>query len=132
MKAKMSMRIRYWAWTTIWAALVFASIVLMLIGLWRRIFFGYTAIPEFVEDLRVGNRFILAGSLASLGAVALALVQKYPWWVSVCVAAPAVLIGGVALMGPPNLAPHLAALFVLPAAFVGMLGGILRSGVPPR
>jgi hypothetical protein len=132
MKSKISMRIRYWAWTTVWAALVFASIVLMLIGLWRRIFFGYTAIPEFVEDLRVGNQFILAGSLASLLAAALTLVQKYPRWVSVCVAAPAVLIGGLALMGPPNLAPHLVAFFVLPAAFAGMLGGILRSGVTPR
>ena len=126
----MSFRFRYWVWTGFWAALVMASMAFMLMGLWRRIFFGYTPIPEFVEDLRVGNQFLLAGSGFSVAAAVQAWVQRYPRWVAACVAAPAVMIGGVALVTYPNLAPHLAAVFALPVAVAGLLGGILRWHQP--
>lgn len=120
-------KFQYWAWTTLWAVLVLASIVFMMMGLSRRTFFGYTPIPTFVEDLRVGNQLLQIGSALSIGTGIMAWVQGYPRWVALCVAAPAVLIGGVALVTYPNLAPHAAALFALPAALAGLWGGLTRG-----
>jgi hypothetical protein len=46
-----SIRRRGWPGVILWSILVLSSIVLMVIGLLRSTFFGFTAIPEFVEGI---------------------------------------------------------------------------------
>jgi hypothetical protein len=110
-----------------WAALVFVSIVMTGIALERTAFFVYTPVPELIERLRVGRLFMLAGSAASLAAAIWSQVRGNPLWVTICVASPAVLVGvATMIMTAPSLAPHIAGLFALPAAVVGLVGGLLH------
>lgn len=74
-----------------WAALVVVSVVLTSIALERTAFFVYEPVPANIERLRVGRLFMLAGSAASLAAAIWSQVRANPLWVTICVAAPAVL-----------------------------------------
>ncbi|WP_251045053.1 hypothetical protein [Arthrobacter sp. ISL-5] len=123
-----SIRRRGWPGVMLWSILVVSSIVLMVIGLLRSFFIGYTAIPEFVEDARVGSLYLLAGSAASLAAALWSFLRGYPHWVTACVAAPAVLIGGVALVWPYSLLRHIVAVVALPGAIAGIIGGMVDRG----
>lgn len=123
-----SIRRRGWPGVIPWALLVVASIVLMVIGLLRSTFFGFTPVPRFVEDARVGSLYLLAGSAASLAAALWSFLRGHPRWVTACVAAPAVLVGGIALLMPYSLARHLVALVALPGAVAGMIGGLMDRG----
>lgn len=118
-----------------WAALVVVSIVLTSIALERTAFFVYAPVPEFIERLRVGRLFMLAGSAASLAAAVWSQVRGNPLWVTICVAAPAALVGlATMIMTPPSLTPQIAGLFALPAALAGLIGGLLSRNqglVPP-
>lgn len=100
----------------------------MAIGLWRSMFFGFTPIPEFVEDARVGNLYLLGGSAASLAAAAWSFRRGHPHWVTVCAAAPAIMVGGVALVWPYSLLRHIVAAVALPGAIAGTVGGLLDRG----
>lgn len=109
-----------------WAALVIVSIVLTGIALERTAFFVYEPVPAFVERLRVGRLFMLTGSAASLAAAIWSQVRGNPLWVTICVAAPAVLVGlATMVMTPPSLAPHITGIVALPAAVAGLIGGLL-------
>ena len=109
-----------------WAALVLVSIVVTGIALERTAFFVYTPIPEFIERLRVGRLFMLAGSATSLAAAIWSQVRGNPLWVTICVAAPAALAGlATMIMTPPSLTPQLAGVIALPAALAGLVGGLL-------
>ncbi|WP_307073343.1 DUF4190 domain-containing protein [Arthrobacter pascens] len=106
-----------------------ASVVLMVTGLWRSMFIlGYQPIPEFVEDARVGNLYLLGGSAASLAAAVWSFRRGHPHWVTACVAAPAVVVGGVALVWPYSMLRQLVALLALPGAIAGTVGGLLDRG----
>jgi hypothetical protein len=108
-----------------WAALVIISIVLTGIALERMAFLAYVPAPDFIERLRVGRLFMLAGSATSLGAAIWSQVRGNRLWVTVCVAAPALLVGmATMIMTPPSLAPQIAGLFALPAALAGLIGGL--------
>jgi hypothetical protein len=109
-----------------WAALVLVSIVVTGIALERTAFFVYTPIPEFIERLRVGRLFMLAGSATSLAAAIWSQARGNPLWVTICVAAPAALVGlATMIMTPPSLTPQIAGLIALPAALAGLIGGLL-------
>ena len=109
-----------------WAALVVVSIVLTGIALERTAFFVYAPVPEFIERLRVGRLFMLAGSATSLAAAIWSQVRGNALWVTICVAAPAALVGmAMMIMTPPSLTPQIAGLFALPAALAGLIGGLL-------
>jgi hypothetical protein len=110
--------------------LVAVSLVLIVIGLDRSFFIiGYRAsVPEFREAARVGSLFILGGSAASLAAAVWSYLRGHPYWVTVCVAAPALVVGGIALMGPQSLLRHIGAVVALPAAVAGIIGGLLDRG----
>ena len=113
-----------------WAAVVVASIVLTAIALERTAFFVYTPDPESLERLRAGRLFMLAGSATSLAAAVWSQIRGNPLWVTVCVAAPAALVGlAMMIMVPPSLSPQIAGLIALPAALAGLIGG-LRSRNP--
>ncbi|MCB5292435.1 hypothetical protein [Arthrobacter sp. SO3] len=73
----------------LWAVLIAASMVLMSIGLWRAMFFGYMPDPALVEDLRVGSLYIFAGALASLAAAVRSVFLRHPRWAIGFVAASA-------------------------------------------
>jgi hypothetical protein len=111
-----------------WAVLVVVSIVLTGIALERTAFFVYAPVPEFIERLRVGRLFMLAGSATSLAAAIWSQVRGNPLWVTVCVAAPAALVGlATMIVTPPSLTPQIAGLFALPAALAGLIGGLLSG-----
>ena len=112
-----------------WAALVVVSIVLTGIALERTAFFVYEPFPEFVNRLRVGRLVMLAGSALSFTAAIWSQVRGNPLWVTICVAAPAALVGmSIMIMTPPSLTPQIAGLVALPAALAGLIGGLrLRS-----
>ena len=111
-----------------WAALVIVSIVLTGIALERTAFFAYTPVPEFIERLRAGRLFMLAGSATSLAAAIWSQARGNPLWVTICVAAPAALAGmAMMIMTPPSLTPQIAGLVALPAALAGLIGGLLPA-----
>ncbi|MET3718666.1 hypothetical protein [Arthrobacter sp. UYEF21] len=108
-----------------WAALVFVSIVVTATALERMAFFVYVSSPEFIERLRVGRLFMLAGSAASLAAAVWSQVRGNRLWVTICVAAPAALVGlATMIMTTPSLTPQIAGLVALPAALAGLIGGL--------
>lgn len=109
-----------------WAGLVVVSIVLTGIALERTAFFAYAPVPEFIERLRVGRLFMLAGSVTSLAAAVWSQIRGNPLWVTICVATPAVLVGlATMIVTPPSLAPQMTGLIALPAALAGLIGGLL-------
>jgi hypothetical protein len=113
-----------WVGTVIWALLVVTSIVLMTMGLMRALFFGYTPDPVFVEDARVGGLLILAGSVASVAAAVWSARRGDRPWITAFVAAPAVLVGGAALIAPNTLLRQLAAIAAFPLALAGLFAGL--------
>lgn len=117
----------WWRGRTLpWASLVVVSIVLTGVALERTAFVVYEPVPSFIERLRVGRLFMLAGSAASLAAAIWSQVRGNPLWVTVCVAAPAVLAGlATMITSPPSLAPQVAGVVALPAAVAGLTGGLL-------
>lgn len=109
-----------------WAGLVVISIVLTGVALERTALFVYAPVPEYIERLRAGRLFMLAGSVASLAAAIWSQIRGNPLWVTVCVAAPAVLAGLATMIAtPPSLTPQIAGLVALPAALAGLIGGLL-------
>jgi hypothetical protein len=115
-----------------WAGLVVVSIVLTGVALERTAFFVYEPVPAFIERLRVGRLFMLAGSAASLAAAIWSQVRGNPLWVTICVAAPAALAGlATMIMTPPSLAPQIAGIIALPAALAGLVGGLSASDRKP-
>lgn len=63
--------------------------------------------------------------MASLVAAPWSHFRRHRFWVTACVAAPAVVVGGVSLMMSNSLLPHVIGAVALPAAFMGLVGGIL-------
>lgn len=113
----------------LWALLVVASVVLIATGLWRSMFIlGYQPVPGLEEDARAGSLYILGGSAASIAVAAWSFLRGHPHWVTACVAAPAIVVGGVALIWPHSMFRHLVALFALPGGMVGMVGGLVDRG----
>jgi hypothetical protein len=123
-----SIRRRGWPGVILWALLVILSIVLMARGLWISTFIGFIPEPGLVEDARIGSRYLLSGSAASLTAALWSYRRGHPLWVTLFVAAPAILIGGIALLMPYSLARHLAAAVALPVAVAGITGGLVDRG----
>lgn len=117
--------------TVLWALLLTASVVLIVMGLWRTAFFIYAPEPALIEKARVGALFILAGSVSSLGAAAMSVVQGHPKWIWAFTAAPAVLVGGSTVVDPTSLFRHLAAAVAFPFAIVALYWG-LRHRRHPR
>ena len=109
-----------------WGLLVAAMIVLMGIGLWQTLYWVST--PEIRQEARIGELLIYAGSAASVLTAVWSYLRHQPVLVSILVAAPGVLIGGTLLAMPDSLFPHIVALIALPAAFAGLLGGVLDRG----
>lgn len=110
--------------TTLWALLIVASIVLIVMGLWRTAFFIYAPEPAMIERSRVGGLYILAGTAASLGAAVWSIIRRHALWVAAFVAAPAVLVGCAQLTDPNSLIRHVVALVAFPFAFGGLYAGV--------
>lgn len=122
-------RRRGWPGAILWSILVVASIVLMVTGLWRSFFIaGYHPVPGLEEDARVGSLYILGGSAASLAAAVWSFLRGHPHWVTAGVAAPAIVVGGVALVLPHSNLRQLVSLLALPGAVAGMIGGQVDRG----
>lgn len=110
--------------TTVTARLLLATSGLLALaclgaGLWRTVHFERT--PTAVSSARAGSLLILVGCLVLLGVAALARASA-PTWVSVTVALPAVLCGGLALLAGGTLLPQLVALPALALGVAGLVG----------
>lgn len=115
-----------------WAGMVTVSIILTGIALERTAFFVYEPVPAFIERLRVGRLFMLAGSATSITAAVWSQIRGNPLWVTICVAAPAALAGlATMIMTPPSLTPQIAGLIALPVAVAGLIGGVLSRDQRP-
>ena len=116
----------WWRGRTLpWATLVICSLVLTVIALERTAFFVYAPGSEFVDRLRTGRLCMLAGSAMSLAAAVWSQIRGNQLWVTICVAAPAELVGlATMIMTPPSPTPLIAGVFALPAALAGLLGGL--------
>jgi hypothetical protein len=115
-----------------WAGMVIVSIILTGIALERTALFVYEPVPAFIERLRVGRLFMLAGSATSITAAVWSQIRGNPLWVTICVAAPAALAGlATMIMTPPSLTPQIAGLIALPTAVAGLIGGVLSEGKSP-
>jgi hypothetical protein len=124
-----SIRRRGWPGAILWSILVVVSVVLMAIGLWTSFFVGgYRPLPAFENDARVGNLYILGGSAASLAAAVWSHLRGHPHWATAFVAAPAIVVGGIALLAPHSTLRQLGALATLPAALGGLAGGLIAGG----
>ncbi|WP_248759004.1 hypothetical protein [Pseudarthrobacter sp. SSS035] len=128
MKKQSSMHRRWSAGIVLWALLILAFIVLMVVGL--QMSFLFVSTPQLEQRAATGRLFIYAGSLLSLGAAFWSHAQRNPRWVTLSVGAPAVFVGGAALILPDGLVSHMAAIIALPAAFAGLLGGVLAKPRP--
>lgn len=122
---------RGWALTAIWMLLVVASLVLVVMGLWRTMFFVYAPESALVEKSRIGALYIFAGSIASLAAAGLTVLMKRPWLISIFVAAPAVLVGGSELLDPTSLLRVVAAAVAFTFTIAGLWWGSLRQKKRP-
>lgn len=124
-----STRRRGWPGAILWSLLVVAAVVLMAIGLWISFFIlGYQPVPGLEEDARIGSLYILGGSIASLAAAVWSFLRGHPHWVTACVGAPAIVVGGVDLVSPHSMLRQLAALLALPGAVAGIIGGLIDRG----
>lgn len=120
-----ALRRRWWGRAVLWAVLVVASIVLTGLALERT--FSLMVGPG-PEQLRVGRLLMLGGVVASFAAAIWSHFRRHRFWITACVAAPAVVVGGVTLLMPGSLLPQMVGAVALPAAFAGLLGGVLGRG----
>lgn len=112
----------------LWSALVLTAMVLIVLGLERSLLWVST--PQLRQQALTGHLLIYAGSALLIAAALWSYLRRHLLLSSVLVATPAVLLGGLVLAAPYSLFPHIAALFALPAAVLGLVLGIRgnRSG----
>ena len=96
-----------------------AALACLGVGLTKTVYFERTATA--ISDARTGGLLILVGCTVLL-AVALVTRSTAPTWVSVTVALPAVLCGGLTLLAGGSLLPQLVALPAMALALVGLAG----------
>lgn len=106
-----------------WAGAAAAGLILLCLGLGQKLYLG--AVTDAFERDRLGNTFILAGAVLGLAAAGWSRYRGDPLWVTVMVAVPAVVIGGLNLVVGDSLPPHIAALAAVPLGVAGIIGGIV-------
>lgn len=106
----------------LWSAVVLAAMVLIVFGLERSLL--WTSTPQLRQEARLGHLFVLSGSALLLAAALWSYLRRRLLLGFLLVAAPAVLLGGLVLAAPYSLYAHIAALFALPAAIVGVLQNV--------
>lgn len=107
---------------TAWGGAAAAGIVLLCLGLGQTLYIG-TATNAFERD-RLGSTLILAGAILGLGAAGWSRYRGDPLWVTVMVAAPGVIIGGLNLVAGGSLLPHFGALSAVPLGLAGTMAGV--------
>jgi hypothetical protein len=109
--------------SSLWAGAILVSIGLTAGGLFLTFFlFGY---PDAFERARSGHALIFLGAVVSAAAAAWARLRGQGWPVTFAVAAPALLVGLPDLANGGSFLTHLGGLIAVPAAFAGMLIGLL-------
>ncbi|MET4135181.1 hypothetical protein [Pseudarthrobacter sp. PvP090] len=105
-----------------WGLAATAGVVLICLGLGQTFYIG-TVTNAFERD-RLGSTSILAGSVLGLAAAGWSLYRRDQLWVSLLVAAPAVVVGGLNLVAGGSLLPHIGALAAVPLGLAGIIGGV--------
>ncbi|MEO5781238.1 hypothetical protein [Arthrobacter oryzae] len=121
-------RQRGWPGALLWGAVVLLAIVLIVMGLERTLVPGFVRDTESVARVGIGNRYLFAGTTVSAAAAVWSYFRDNRYWATAFVGAPAVVIGGAALLMPWSPAPHVAALFALPVAVAGLIDGLAHRG----
>jgi hypothetical protein len=94
-------------------------------GLSKTAYFERT--PDAIIMAREGNRLLLIGC-GVLIVCAAVVVGTGPHWAALLIAAPAVVVGGLALAASETFLPQIAALPTFVLAVVGTVGVILKRG----
>jgi hypothetical protein len=105
-----------------------AGLVLLVMGLAQKFYLG--SVTDAFERDRTGNTFMLFGAVAVLAAAGWSRFRGDPLWVTLTVAAPAVVVGGLNLVLGDSLLPHIGALLAVPAGLAGIIGGLVPHRVP--
>lgn len=105
-----------------WAITGAAGLVLVCLGLSQTFYIG-TVTDAFERD-RIGTTLILAGSVLGLAAAGWSLYRHDPRGVTIMVAAPAVVVGGLNFVAGGSLLPHLAAFAAVPLGLAGIIRGV--------
>lgn len=112
----------------VWAGTAAAGLVLLCLGLGQKFYFG-SVTNAFARD-QIGNTLILAGAVLGLAAAGWSRYRDDPLWVTVMMAAPAVVTGGLNLVAGDSLLPQIAAVAIVPLGVAGVIGGLV--GEPHR
>ena len=122
----MSIRRRQQA--AMWTLAVLASLVLTAAGLTMT--FSLVHTPASFAREGPGHALIFAGTVVSAAAAVWARLSDLGWPVTLAVAGPALLVGWPDLVMPDSLIPHLGGLLALPAAFAGLIIGLMAGRRP--
>ncbi|MGO4807278.1 hypothetical protein AB4089_19400 [Arthrobacter sp. 2MCAF15] len=106
-----------------WAGTAAVGLILLCLGLGQKFYFA-SVTNAFARD-RLGNTLILVGAALGLAASGWSRYRGDALWVTVMVAVPAVVIGGLNLVVGDSLLPHSAALAAVPLGVAGVIGGIV-------
>ena len=108
----------------LWVVAVPAALVLLAHGLLAEVYFEPTG--EAIAEAHRGQAEVGGACLLLVLAAGYAvLVARWPAWVGVAVAFPAVVSGGLSLLVPDSWFPLLSLPLVFPSALVGAIGGLL-------
>lgn len=100
-----------------------AALACLTVGLSRTVYFERTATA--VSSARSGGLLIAVGCAVLLGIALAARRTAAPRWVSVALALPAVLSGGLTLLAGETLLPQLVGLPAIALGLVGLVGLVL-------
>jgi hypothetical protein len=115
---------------TAWGSCMAGGLGLLIAGLSQTFYF--VAGSDAFSRNQAGSALILSGSLLTLAVAAWSYAAHKPLWVPVCAAVPAVVIGGLSVLFPDSLFPHIGALIAIPAGLVGLAGGLFSAGSRSR
>jgi hypothetical protein len=107
----------------LWALAILASLILTATGL--ALTFSLIRTPETLAREGPGHALILAGTATSAAGAIWARLSDLGWPVTLAVAGPALVVGWPDLVMPDSLIPHLGALLAVPAAFAGLIIGLV-------
>lgn len=115
--------------TTVAARLLLAAcglgaLACLAVGLLKTVYFEPTATA--LGRARTGGLLIAIACAVLLGVALAARSSGAPRWVSLTLALPAVLCGGLALLAGGTLLPQLVALPAIAVGLAGLVGLVLR------
>lgn len=106
--------------TIAWILLVLTSMVLIGYGIWHAGWHIWLPAPAQQEQVRVGNRYIVAGCALSLATAVWSAARDNRVWVTICVGLPGALVGWATMDSPYDLKRFVAVAVSYPMALAAV------------